>query len=273
MPILVIYAANPISGYRLHMLSGAAGREQDSRPENKGPFLSQPHQSSVRNRLLARMTPADFVFIWPHLTYVSLARGEPLVEPDQAIQHAWFIDQGIASVVATSAHGHQTEVGIVGWDGLVDMATVHGTDRASHRCFIQLPGSAYRLSSTVLQAALDGSPTLRALLMGYAHSFMTQIAGTALANASYTVEQRLARWLLMCHDRIDGDEVAMTHEFLSLMLNVRRAGVTVAIQALENAGFVNGRRGVITMIDRVAMEKFATDSYGGPEAVYERLIG
>ena len=219
------------------------------------------------------MAPDDFVSLWPHLTYVPLARGEPLIEQDQTIHHAWFIDQGIASVVAASAHGHQTEIGIVGWDGLVDLATVHGSDRTSHRCFIQLPGSAYRLSSAVLQAELDRSSTLRGLLMSYAHSFMTQIAGTALANASYTVEQRLARWLLMCHDRIEGDEVAMTHEFLSLMLNVRRAGVTVAIKALENARFVNGRRGVITIADRPALEKFATDSYGGPEAVYKRLIG
>jgi len=219
------------------------------------------------------MAPADFVSLWPHLTYVALARGEVLVEPDQTIQHAWFVDQGIASVVATSAQGHQAEVGIVGWDGLVDMATIHGLDRASHRCFIQLPGFGYRLPSAILQAALDGSTTLRTLLMGYAHSFMAQIAGTALANASYTVEQQLARWLLMCHDRIDGDQITMTHEFLSLMLNVRRAGVTVAIQALENTGFVIGRRGVITIIDRSALAKFATDSYGGPEAVYKRLIG
>jgi CRP-like cAMP-binding protein len=219
------------------------------------------------------MDPADFITLWPHLSHVALARGEPLVEPEQTIQYAWFLEDGIASVVVTTALGHQSEVGIVGRDGVVDMATVLGADRASHRCFIQLPGQAYRLSSTVLQAALDGSATLRALLMGYAHSFMTQVAGTALANASYTVEQRLARWLLMCHDRVDGDEIAMTHEFLSLMLNVRRAGVTVAVRALETAGFLDGRRGIITIVDRTALEKFATDSYGGPEAVYERLIG
>lgn len=162
--------------------------------------------------------------------------------------------------------------GVAGWTAWLIWA-VHGSDRTSHRCFIQLPGSAFRISSAVLRTELDRSGTLRSLLMAYAHSFMTQIAGTALANASYTVEQRLARWLLMCHDRIDGDEIAMTHEFLSLMLNVRRAGVTVAIKALENARFVNGQRGVITISDRPALEKFATDSYGGPEAVYKRLIG
>lgn len=223
--------------------------------------------------MLARMAPADFIALWPHLSYVALSRAEPLIEPEQPIQHAWFIEEGIASVVVTTALGHQSEVGIVGRDGVVDMATIHGTDRASHRCFIQLPGAGYRLSSAVLQAAMDSSSTLRSLLMGYAHSFLTQVAGTALANASYTVEQRLARWLLMCHDRSDSDEIAMTHEFLSLMLNVRRAGVTVAIRALESAGFVDGRRGIVRIIDRPGLENFATDSYGGPEAVYERLIG
>jgi CRP-like cAMP-binding protein len=219
------------------------------------------------------MDVADFALLRPEMTYVPLAKGEPLIEPEQAIQHSWFPEEGIASVVATTPKGHQTEVGIVGCEGMVDMATLHGTDRTPHRCFIQLAGGAFRLPAATLRAALDGSPSLRALLLAYAHSFMAQVAGTALANASHTVEQRLARWLLMCHDRVGGDDITMTHEFLSLMLNVRRAGVTVALNALEKAGFIDGRRGTITIVNRATLTEFAGDAYGAPEAVYARLIG
>lgn len=234
--------------------------------------MSQPRQSLVRNRLLSAMSPGDYALLQPDLLSVDLPRAEPLVEPEQPIQHSWFLEEGIASVVATTPNGHQAEVGIIGRDGVVEVATLFGVDRSAHRCFIQLAGSGYRIPANVLQAALDRSASLRRLLLGYAHSFMAQIAGTALANASHSVDERLARWLLMCHDRIDGDDIAMTHEFLALMLNVRRAGVTVAIQALENAGLVRGRRGGITIVNRSGLERCAADAYGAPEAVFERLM-
>jgi CRP-like cAMP-binding protein len=234
--------------------------------------LSQLLQSSVSNRLLAIIEPVDFALLRPHLTYVALARGEVLVEPAHRIENGWFLEEGIASVVAATASGRQTEFGIVGREGMVDPATLLDVDQASHRCFIQLPGAGFRIPAVALQAALDTSVDLRKHLLRYSHCFMMQVAGTALANASLTVERRLARWLLMCHDRIDGNAVAMTHEFLSLMLNVRRAGVTVAIQALESAGVVTRGRGMVIIGDRSGLEAYAGDAYGAPEALYKRLI-
>jgi CRP-like cAMP-binding protein len=219
------------------------------------------------------MSPGDYARLRPDLVSVELSRAEPLVESDQPLLLSWFLEHGIASVVATTPTGHQTEVGIIGRDGVVEVATLFGADRAAHRCFIQLAGSGYRLPANALQAACENSASLRQLLLGYAYSFMAQVAGTALANASYSIDERLARWLLMCHDRIDGDDIATTHEFLALMLNVRRAGVTVTIQALENAGLVKARRGTITIVDRSGLEQWAADSYGAPEAVFARLIG
>lgn len=181
------------------------------------------------------------------------------------------MEEGIASVVLETPQGHQTEVGIVGREGMVDIATVHGQDRAVHRCFIQIAGSGYRLPSAVLKAAIEEHSDLRHVLLAYAHNFMTQISSTALANASFSIEQRLARWLLLCHDRGDDQVVAMTHEFLSLMLNVRRAGVTTSVQALERAGLVVGRRGAIEIIDRARLEDFAGDAYIVSEATSSRL--
>jgi CRP-like cAMP-binding protein len=207
------------------------------------------------------MSEADFQFLAPHLSLVTLAKAEPLIEPDQPILHCWFMEDGIASVVIETPQGHQAEVGIVGHEGMIDLATVHGQDRAFHRCFIQIPGSGYRLPVAVLKAAIEDRPGVRHRLLNYAYSFITQISSTALANASFSIEERLARWLLLCHDRGQSEVVSMTHEFLSLMLNVRRAGVTTAVQTLERAGLVSGRRGAIEIIDRARLEDFAGDAY------------
>jgi hypothetical protein len=123
-----------------------------------------------------------------------------------------------------------------------------------------------------------GKPGTRArrcdiILLRCAHRYFTQVAHTALTNASHALEERLARWLLMCHDRADGDDIPMTHELLSLMLNVRRPGVTLAVQALENARLVNARRGVITIVDRSSLEEFAADCYGAGEKIVGEFEG
>lgn len=207
------------------------------------------------------MSPANFAVLEPSLVRVDLAKSEELVSPGRPIEHCWFIEDGIASMVAMSHNGQETEAGIVGREGMVDVATILGSDRSPLRCFIQIPGHGLRIPASVLASARDASPTLRALLDRYAYSLMAQIANTALANASLTVEERLARWLLMCADRIGSDEIALTHEFLSLMLNVRRAGVTLAIHSLERAGWVKGRRGAILIVDRAGLEACAFEAY------------
>jgi CRP-like cAMP-binding protein len=120
---------------------------------------------------------------------------------------------------------------------------------------------------------MAASAPLHQHLLRFAQAFMIQLGQTALANGIYQIEQRLARWLLMCHDRVDGDDLFTTHEFLSLMLGVRRAGVTLALQALEDRGLISTKRGQVTVLDRAKLEGVAGDSYGVPEAEYARLIG
>ncbi len=190
-----------------------------------------------------------------------------LVEPGRPLQYSWFIEQGVASVVLATVEGLQSEVGIVGREGMVDTATLHGVDSSFHRCFIQVEGSGYRLPASVVQSAMEESRTIRQVMMSYAHSFVAQVSTTALVNASCSIEQRLARWLLMYHDRIDGDDLSITHEFLSLMLNVRRAGVTLAVQTLERAELVVARRGAITIADRAGLERFAASAYTATENI------
>ena len=147
-----------------------------------------------------------------------------------------------------------------------------GTDRTPHECFIQTPGASLRIRADGLRRAMATSASLHQHLLRFVQALTVQIGQTALSNGSHRIEERLARWLLMCHDRLDGDELSTTHEFLSLMLGVRRAGVTVALQALEDRGLIATKRGQVTVRDRAKLEAMAGDRYGVPEAEYTRLI-
>ena len=220
---------------------------------------------SAHNRLLAALSEEDYALLLPNLVLVDLLRDQVLIEPGEEIQHCWFIEEGIASVIAGSVRGDQVEVGIIGWEGMVDVAVIHDLNRSMLRCFVQAAGRAYRIGTAAVQDAMQRSPTLRTVLLRYAHAFLLQVSSTTLANASFTVEERIARWLLMYHDRTIGDQLALTHELLSLMLNVRRAGVTLALQTLNTASIISTRRGLIIIADRAALERFAGDGYGVAE--------
>jgi CRP-like cAMP-binding protein len=257
----------------LASILGTGGTENNSQVLNAGITVPEINQATIRNRLLTAMSAADFALLAPHLTEVELKSGETLIAPETPITHSWFLEDGICSVVASTPSGHQTEVGLIGRDGIVDISAIHGADRTPLLCFIQISGQGLRLRADALRRADAASPSLHRLLMRYAQSFFVQVAHTALTNASHTIAQRLARWLLMSHDRIEASEVRLTHERLSLMLGVRRAGVTVAIQTLERAGIIAARRGSIAITDRARLETYAADSYGAPEKEYHRLLG
>lgn len=138
---------------------------------------------------------------------------------------------------------------------------------------MQVSGEGFRVESPVLAALIETRPGLRKILIRYAQSMHIQTCFTALSNALHGIEERLARWLLMCHDRTDGDEIEITHEFLSVMLAVRRSSVTTALHVLEGNRFIKSERGLITVINRPALEAYAHDTYGPPEREYQRLIG
>lgn len=195
------------------------------------------------------------------MVFLEMPRGYELNTADQLIEYCWFFESGVASVVATSADGAETEVGIVGCDGMLDVAVVLGVERSPLRSFVQIPGSGFRVPVRSLNQIKQASAAFRDQLNFYAYAYTIQIAQTALANASFSVEERLARWLLMCADRVGDGEIALTHESLSIMLNVRRAGVTLAIQSFERAGFLKAQRGALSITDRAALTRFAYDAY------------
>ncbi len=235
--------------------------------------MSDLLQSSVRNRLLAKLSADDFNLLQPCLASITLDRGVVLIASDQRIKHVYFLEAGVTSSVANTAGGRRIEIGLTGPDGLVGTPVLLGVDRTPHETFMQFAGSALRIRAKELQHAIRTSPSLHALLLRYIQAFTIQTAQTALSNGSHKVEERLARWLLMCHDRLDNDDLPLTHEVIAIMLGVRRAGVTEAINLLHRRRIIRAQRGNITVLRRAKLEAAAGDSYGTPEAEYRRLIG
>lgn len=235
----------------------------------------KPKSSSrpYRNRLLSAMSAGDLASLAPHLEPWEFPVRQVFEVPNRPIKHAYFIERGFASVVARGKGGRRGEVGLIGCEGVSGMPILMGNDRSPHSTYAQLAGSGHRVAAGTLRDLMQQSATLRRLLLRFAHVFMVQTAQTALANGRAKLEDRLARWLLMSHDRVDGDRIPLTHEFLSVMLGVRRPGVTVALNLLERRALLRTTRGQIHLIDRAGLKKIAADSYGVPEAEYRRLIG
>ena len=219
------------------------------------------------------MAPADFEALRPYLRPVDLTLRTHLVVPDVPVASAWFVESGIVSVITTMADGRQVEAGIIGHEGMVDVATVNGVDRSPLDAFVQLSGKALRMSVAELQRAMAERPGIRAHLAKFAQALLVQIAHTSFANAANTIEERLARWILMASDRAPpGEAIAMTHEFLATMLGVRRAGVTIGVQALTDVGAISTSRGRIEIANRENLKSLSRGVYGPPELEYERLF-
>jgi CRP-like cAMP-binding protein len=224
------------------------------------------------NRLLSRLSPEEFGLLRPHLEAVELPVRKQLESRNKPIEAVYFIEHGIASVVANGS-GRPIEVGIIGREGMTGLPLVMGTDRSPHETYMQVAGDGQRMSSANLGQAVEQSPALHRHLLRYGHAFVVQTAQTALANGRSKLEERLARWLLMANDRLDGDQVPLTHEFLSVMLGVRRPGVTTALDLLEKEGLVQAKRRAIAILDRAGLRKVSNGAYGAPEAEFKRLFG
>src|SRR5215211_4684810 len=233
--------------------------------------MSVPQQSVLRNQLLAGLAPEDFAPLQPLLEPVDLELRRVLIEPNRPIEHVYFHERGYTSIT-TNGHGSKIEVGLIGREGMVGVPVALGVRTTPLQFFIQLAGDGLRMTCQGLEEVIDERPSLHRVHLRYAQVMSVQTSGTAFANAEHTVETRLARWLLMCHDRVDGDEIPLTHEFMAMMLGVRRAGVTTAIHVLEGSDLIEAKRGVISILDRKKLEALADTAYGLPEAEYARQM-
>ncbi len=234
--------------------------------------MPHPSQSEVRNRLLKAMPRQAYEILQQHMEMVGLSLKQDLVEAGKPNAFVYFIESGLASVVAESSDGESVEIGHVGREGMAGYHVMLMTPTSSHRTFMQSVGSAIRVPVATFTGTLEEHRSMRNLLLRYVHCCEVQLGHSALANGRYNMHERLARWLLMCHDRLDGDDLALTHEFLSLMLGVRRSGVTEQLHILESLHAIKATRGNIRIIDREKLEEVAGGCYGAPEAEYRRLI-
>jgi hypothetical protein len=224
------------------------------------------------NKLLRSLSTSDRALLEPNLVPVSLLVRQDLEKPNQRIEDVFFIENAVVSVVAKPTREIEVEIGIIGCEGMTGGAVVAGSDRSPHHTYIQVAGHGQRIGVRELNCAMANSATLRPRFVIFAHAFGIQTAHTAVANARANLAPRLARWLLMAHDRVPGNRLILTHEFLSLMLASRRAGVTEALQALAAGELISTGRRDIKVLNRKGLERAAGGFYGVPEAEYRRMM-
>jgi CRP-like cAMP-binding protein len=226
-----------------------------------------------RNRLLRAMPPAEYARLAPYLEPVALAPLEPIADIGDPVRHVYFPETGIISLLSRAADGTLVENGTVGYEGMAGFPLVLGVEWTPWVTLGEVPGMAWRLDATAFRELLPGLPALEVLLRRYVVYFTAQVAQSLACNSLHSIEQRCARWLLLTHDRVPADDFVLTHEVLAQMLAVRRAGVTVAADALRSRGFIRYSRGRMTVLDRAGLEGAACECYGITREHRERLLG
>lgn len=226
-----------------------------------------------RNLLLRSLSPATLQRLTPHLEGVALSVDAVLCERGEESEFVHFPDSALVSLIALMTDGSAVEVGVVGRDGMCGLDVVLSSDHAMARAMVQVGGGAQRISSERLVPLLEQSSDLRVQLKRYAQAFLTQVAQSAACNASHSVDERCARWLLLTQDRLDTSTLPLKQEFLAMMLGVRRAGVSAAAAALQRAKIIRYRRGNIVILDRERLEAASCECYGVVTTAYQRLIG
>ncbi len=223
------------------------------------------------NHLLAGLPEAERSRLTPLLKPSLIHLGEPLWETGQAIEAVYFPKQGVISLVLTSVDGVDVEVGMVGREGIAGSIETLGTGRATTRAQVQMAGSGWRMESSAFRAEFARGGAFQEAILRFHASLSFQSAQCALCNRLHSVEQRLARWLLMASDRANAPDMQLTHEFIATMLGTRRAGVTVAAGVLREVGLISYHRGMITILDRAGMEKTACECYQAIERNFNGL--
>jgi CRP-like cAMP-binding protein len=228
-------------------------------------------QSSCHNRLLAKLPVEEYERLAPHLEAVTLGLGDIVYQSGGHIDYIYFLTHGIVSLLYTMENGMSAEIGIVGNEGVIGIALFMGGDTMPNRALVQSAGSAVRLKAQFLQDEFKRGGEFHRLLLRYTQGLVTQISQTAVCNRLHSVELQLCRWLLLSHDRLQTNELIMTHDMIANMLGTRREGVTIAAGKLQDAGLINYYRGHITIIDRAGLEAAVCECYKVVKAEFDRL--
>ncbi|HEY0171740.1 MAG TPA: Crp/Fnr family transcriptional regulator [Pyrinomonadaceae bacterium] len=224
------------------------------------------------NRILSAAPKEEYERLFPLLEYVELRRADVLHEAGEHMPYVYFPYSGTISVVVQMEDGNQAEVGVVGREGVLGLPLVLGTDTAPLRGFVQVSGGAMRMTAADFVEEVGRRAGLYTLLLRYAQAFFVQTAQTAACNRLHPMEGRLSKWLLTTRDRAESDDLDLTHEFVSVMLGVRRAGVTEALGALRAEGLIDHSRGRIRILDAEGLGRASCECYVVIRDEYERLV-
>lgn len=216
---------------------------------------------SYKNRLLASLPASVIKQLSPHLAPVPLPSGLVLREPGQTLKNAYFLEEGVCSIVATTEDGTTIEVGLFGREGFVGMHEILGVDSSPYRTLMQIAGHGFRVKTTTLIELADASAPLRSCLLRSVDQLLVQIAQIAICNRVHNLHQRLARWLLMCRDNVESKEIPITQEFLASMLGTHRSSVSVATGVLQKAGLITCTRGQVRILNRAGLADASCECY------------
>ncbi len=229
--------------------------------------------SMPENRLLAALSASEYQRLVPHLEFVSLPLKQILYDSGELLRYVYFPNnQTIVSLVSTMEDGSTVEVGLVGNEGMVGIPVILGGNSTTNEAVVQMAGNAMRMNARLLKVEFERGGELQRLLLLYTQALLTLVSQTAVCNRLHTVEERLARWLLLVQERIHSDELPLTQELISHMLGTRRAGVTVAAGTLSQAGMIRSTRGRITIVNQEDLEATSCECYRLIKAEFERLL-
>lgn len=233
---------------------------------------SSIRQGEVRNVILAGLPPEEFAEMAPQLEPVMHATGDRLYYEEDRIRHVHFIESGLLSLLSTLEDGTAIEVGALGREGMGGLSLLLGSDTAAHTAMVQMAGKAYRMPTESAREAFRRFPAFQQKTLRYTRMLMSLISLTLACNTLHTVEERLARWLLMCRHRVGSDTLPLTQEFLSHMLGVRRSGVTVAVGIIQRAGLIKHSRGVITVVDAEGLREASCECIKAMSDEYDLFL-
>jgi CRP-like cAMP-binding protein len=214
-----------------------------------------------RNRLLLALPSRNLKRLMPELEQVRCQRVQVLMNADSSLDHVFFPDSGVVSVVAVYADGSVVEMATIGREGCTDVQAIFGAKRSPVQLLVQIPGSAARMSRAAFTRAMQSMPSFRSLMYAYVQAFLEQVMVSVACNGAHSLKQRLARWLLMMRDRSDGDALLITQSLLAEMLGVQRPTITNAVRELERSGLIEPGRRQVTILDRQGLTKASCECY------------
>jgi CRP-like cAMP-binding protein len=248
-----------------------------SLPFDTGVNQRKPHGMLNRdgrtNRLLSLLSDHDYERLRPHLSPVAFEYKKSLYEASRPIERVYFPVDGVASLVITTKDGHSAEVGTIGSEGMVGLPVCLGDRDAPSSVYVQVPGKALEMDARIFRGELDRSPALSLVMLRYAHVFFNQVAQSAACAHLHRLEERCCRWLLMTRDRMPSGDFLLTHEFLGMMLGVRRTSVTDVMGSLQKAGLIRYRRGHVTILDHEALQQRTCECYEISKLAFDRMLG